>query len=82
MIQKAMKDVLELDFQLQMIDYTRPNMIHADMSPAQFAESMNKRGESMLSMFIRMMIAAMNQQDSQETAASDCAVAYGAFRQG
>ncbi len=71
MIQKAMKDVLELDFQLQMIDYTCPNMIHADMSPAQFAESMNKRGESMLSMFIRMMIAAMNQQDSQESAASD-----------
>jgi hypothetical protein len=71
MIQKAMKDVLELDFQLQMIDYTRPNLIHADMSPAQFAESMNKRGESMLSMFIRMMISAMNQQDPQETAASD-----------
>jgi hypothetical protein len=71
MIQKAMKDVLELDFQLQVIDYTRPNLIHADMSPAQFSESMSKRGESMLSMFIRMMITAMNQQDSQETAASD-----------
>jgi hypothetical protein len=71
MIQKAMKDVLELEFQLQIIDYTRPNFVHADMSPAQFAESMNNRGESMFSMFIRMMIAAMNQQDSQETAASD-----------
>ena len=79
MIQKAMKDVLELDFQLQMIDYTRPNLIHADMSPAQFAESMNKRGESMLSMFIRMMIAAMNQQDSQETAASDAQLLMALF---
>ena len=71
MIQKAMKDVLELDFQLQVIDYTRANMIHADMSPAQFAESMNKRGESMLGMLVRMMIAAMNQQDSQAAAASN-----------
>jgi hypothetical protein len=79
MIQKAMKDVLELDFQLQMIDYTRPNLIHADMSPAQFAESMNKRGESMLSMFIRMMISAMNQQDSQETAASDAQLLMALF---
>jgi hypothetical protein len=71
MIQKAMKDVLELDFQLQMIDYTRPNLLHADMSPDQFAESMNKRGENMFSMFIRMMISAMNQQDPQQTADSD-----------
>ncbi|MGD0384447.1 MAG: hypothetical protein ABSA77_13080 [Thermoguttaceae bacterium] len=71
MIQKAMKDVLELDFQLQLIDYTRPNLLHADMSPDQFAQSMNKRGESMFSMFIRMMISAMNQQDPQQTAGSD-----------
>jgi hypothetical protein len=71
MIQKAMKDVLELEFQLQMIDYTRDNMLHADMSPDQFAESMNKRGESMFSMFVRMMIAAWNQQDSQQAADAD-----------
>ncbi len=79
MIQKAMKDVLELDFQLQMIDYTRPNLIHADMSPAQFAESMNKRGESMLTMFIRMMMAAMNQQDPQETTVSDAQLLMALF---
>ena len=71
MIQKAMKDILELEFQLEVVDYTRSNMVHADMSPAQFAESMNKRGESMLGMVIRMMIAAMNQQYSQEGGASD-----------
>lgn len=71
MIQKAMKDVLELEFQLQMIDYSPKNLVHADMSPAQFAESMDKRGESMLTMFIRMMISAMAQQNPQNTAASD-----------
>jgi hypothetical protein len=71
MVQKAMKNILELEFQLQVIDYTRANMVHADMSPAQFAESMNKRGESMISMFIKMMMRAMTQEDPQNTSASD-----------
>ncbi len=79
MIQKAMKDVLELEFQLQMIDYTRGNLVHADMSPAQFAESMNKRGESMITIFIRMMFAAMAQQDPQNAAASDAQLLYALF---
>jgi hypothetical protein len=71
MIQNAMKDVLELEFQLQVIDYTRPNLVHADMSPEQFAESMNKRGESVFSIFIRMVMAAMAQQYDQPTTVSD-----------
>jgi hypothetical protein len=78
-IQKAMKNVLELEFQLEIIDYTRPNFVHADMSPAQFAESMNKRGETMFSMFLRMMITAMNQMDAQETAASDAQLLMALF---
>jgi hypothetical protein len=60
-VQKAMKDVLELEFQLEMIDYTQGNLIHADMSPDQFAESMKKRGESVIVMFARMMFSAMAQ---------------------
>ena len=71
MVQKAMKNVLELEFQLELIDYTRPNFVHADMSPKQFADSMDKRGESMFTMFLRMMLAAMNQQNAQDTSASD-----------
>jgi hypothetical protein len=79
MLQKAMKNVLELEFQLQMIDYTRPNFVHADMSPAQFAESMNKRGESMLSMFIKIMMSAMAQQDPQNSNASDAQLLMALF---
>ena len=71
MIQKAMKDVLELEFQLEVIDYTRGNLVHADMSPDQFAESMNKRGESMFSMFIQIMKSAMAQQNIERSSASD-----------
>ncbi len=52
-MQTAMKDVLELQFQLDRIDYSKPNMVHADMSPTEFAKSMQKRGESFFTMFVR-----------------------------
>ena len=42
LLQNGMKDLLELEFQLKGIDYTRKNMVHADMSPDQFAESMQQ----------------------------------------
>ena len=52
-VQSGVGDLLNLDFQLDHIDYTRPNMIHADMSPDQFAKSMKDRGESFFAMFLR-----------------------------
>jgi hypothetical protein len=62
LLQNGLKDVLELEFQLKGIDYTRKNMIHADMSPDQFYQSMQDRGESMLSMLARMMGYALAKQ--------------------
>ena len=50
LLQNGIKDVLDLQFQLDGIDYTRKNMVHADMSPEQFAQSMQKRGETPLGM--------------------------------
>ncbi len=65
--QNGMKDLLGLEFQLNAIDYTRRNMIHADMSPDEFARSMDRRGESLTSMFARMMGYAM----ARESPSSD-----------
>jgi len=62
-IQQGMKNVLELEFQLEQIDYTRENMVHADMSPDQFADSMRNRGESFFTMFLRMMGYAIAQEN-------------------
>ena len=70
MLQNGMKEILELEFQLQQIDYTRKNMIHADMSPEQFAESMKRKGESLFSMFLRMLGYAIAKQ-GQDGGASD-----------
>jgi len=64
MLQTTMTDVLKLEFQLNGIDYTVDNFIHADMTPKQFAESMQQRGESVLKTFFRMLGHAMSKQES------------------
>jgi len=65
-LQNAMKQMLELEFQLDSIDYSPENLVHADMSPEQFAKSMQQRGESVAGMFLRMMGYAMARQHGSE----------------
>ncbi|MHC4400562.1 MAG: hypothetical protein ACYTG0_12875 [Planctomycetota bacterium] len=71
MLQGFMTNVLELEFQLRGIDYTKDNLVHADMSPEQFGESMRRRGESVLQTFFRMMGYAMARQASDPAGSSD-----------
>lgn len=61
-MQNGMKGVLELEHQLESIDYTPENMVHADMSPDDFSKSMSDRGESVLGMMFKMMGQGMAQQ--------------------
>jgi hypothetical protein len=63
-LQVGMKDLLELDFQLEKIDYQAKNFKHADMTPAEFAEDMKDRGDSMLQTMFRMMGAGLAMQAS------------------
>jgi len=46
-IQKGLTSVLDLEFQLEKIDYTKKNFVHADMTPTEFAESMSQNEESL-----------------------------------
>jgi hypothetical protein len=61
-VQTAMTNVLNLRFQLDCIDYAKPNLVHADMSPKQLAEAMQKGGESVWAMFFRVMAYSMARQ--------------------
>ncbi|HBO44492.1 MAG TPA: hypothetical protein DD670_11270 [Planctomycetaceae bacterium] len=61
-LQTGLTRVLDLQFQLDGIDYRADNMVHADMSPEEFAQSMRDRGESVASIFFRMMAYSMMQQ--------------------
>jgi hypothetical protein len=38
-LQTGMKDILDLQFQLDHIDYTKRNLVHADMTPAELAKA-------------------------------------------
>jgi hypothetical protein len=61
-MQNMAKDFLELDHQLEYVDYTRPNFIHADMSPDEFAQAMKDRNESFLQMYFKLLGSAMAEQ--------------------
>jgi hypothetical protein len=61
-VQNVMTSVLALQFQLDSIDYAKANMVHADMSPKQLAEAIDKSGESVWAMFFRIMVYAMARQ--------------------
>ena len=54
-MQRGMQSMLELEFQLDCVDYTKKNFVHADMSPEEFAQSMKDKNESMLGILFRMM---------------------------
>jgi hypothetical protein len=73
-LQNAMTGVLDLDFQLKDIDYTRKNFVHADMSPKEFAKSMDQRGESLLQIFFRAMGYGLSRQAGDASATSDAAL--------
>lgn len=61
-MQGGMKNALDLAFQLDVIDYEQPNFVHADMTVAEFQQSMQDRGESMFGTFLRAWSIAMAQQ--------------------
>ena len=65
-IQRFLTDRLDLKFQLSAIDYTRPNFLHADLSPQQFSAAMEKRGESFFTMFLRLWAASMAKQGQSD----------------
>lgn len=60
-IQQMMTKMLELEYQLDGVDYQSKNFVHADMSPDEFSKSMKDRGESFFGMFLRSMGYAMTQ---------------------
>lgn len=53
--QHGLTQLLGLEFQLDKIDYTAANFVHADLSPKEFDAAMAKRGETWWTMFTRLM---------------------------
>lgn len=64
MIQEMLKSALDLSFQLDEIDYTKRNMVHADLDTETFMQMQADRGESFLMLMIQQMIHEMGRADA------------------
>lgn len=72
--QHFLKNALELDFQLDDIDYTAPNFVHADMDKETFEQMQEERGESFPQLMLKQLMNAFTQpapQAKQGAGASD-----------
>lgn len=63
-IQNGLAGMLKLEHQLHHIDYTRENMVHADMDPELFLQRMIGEGE-MANIFARAMVQSLKQAGTQ-----------------
>lgn len=79
MLQNGLSSFLELEHQLHHVDYTKDNFVHADMSPSEFAKSMEDKGESIFSMYFRMVGVGLAMQSSNPGKASPDAALLAAF---
>lgn len=59
-LQESMKNTLQLTGQLEGIDYTVPQMIHADMGISEFFGTQASKGESFLGLWAKAWRAQMN----------------------
>jgi hypothetical protein len=72
--QQGLTKLLGLEFQLERIDYTAANFVHADLSPQEFQRAMKKRGESWWSMFTKLMKESMARAERGEATAPELGV--------
>lgn len=66
--QRFLKDVLKLDFQLDDIDYSQKNFVHADLDAETFFAMQKERGESILGIMFKSMLHEMAKESSGEEA--------------
>lgn len=66
--QQGLTTMLGLEFQLDSIDYTAANFVHADLSPKEFEAAMRKRGESWWTMFTKLMRESMARAERGDAA--------------
>ncbi len=54
-LQRALCNLLGLQFQLDKIDYQAKNFVHADLSPQELSEAMTARGESLPQLLMKLI---------------------------
>ena len=67
--QRGMKTALGLEFQLDGIDYSKGNFVHADMDSETFFRMQKKKGEGIVQLMLKSMQAEMKRQQKGKTRA-------------
>jgi hypothetical protein len=65
-LQSFLRNVLKLEFQLDAINYDRPNFVHADLDAETFNAMQDERGESLFGLMIRSVVHEMKRQAAGE----------------
>ncbi len=63
MLQDSAKNMLALESQLELIDYTKPQFVRADMTPTQIADKMAERGETAFTVALSTLADVLRQQN-------------------
>jgi hypothetical protein len=66
MLQGMTKSMLELESQMDHIDYTKENFVHADLSPDEMAAAMKERGENGLTLVLGVTADMLRQANLDE----------------
>jgi hypothetical protein len=77
MFQHFMTNTLKLQFQLDAINYNRPNFVHADLDWETFEQMQSERGESMLSLMLNSALYSMGRADAPQIGLPDLLGALG-----
>jgi hypothetical protein len=71
-LQQKMKEVLKLEGQLEVVDYTATNFVHADMEMAEFEKTRETKQESFFGLWLKAM-AAQQSMSGSDAAGGDLA---------
>jgi len=63
--QTFLKTALDLDFQLDDVDYTAPNFVHADLDKETFERLQEERGETFTDLMLKQLVKAMTNPPPQ-----------------
>jgi hypothetical protein len=66
MFQGMMKNVLDLESQVEQIDYTKKNFVHADLSPDKMAEAIKERGDDGLTIGLSVAADMLRKKNLEE----------------
>ena len=77
-IQRMLKDTLNLDFQLDSMDYGQPNFVHADLDADTFRKLQEERGETFEMLLLKQVMNAFRQPEQAAARAGAQAQQIGA----